>query len=73
MQEDDAEMYQAISELPQANRDTLAFLMLHLQRVLDTPEIRMGVESLSKAIGPSIIGFPTEEPSIQEIQVSIDY
>jgi hypothetical protein len=27
-----AAMYQAVSELPQANRDTLAFLMIHLQR-----------------------------------------
>ena len=26
-------MYQAIGELPRANRDTLAFLMLHLQRL----------------------------------------
>lgn len=25
-------MYQAVGELPQANRDTLAFLMVHLQR-----------------------------------------
>ena len=25
-------MYQVIGELPRANRDTLAFLMLHLQR-----------------------------------------
>lgn len=27
-----AAMYQAVGELPQANRDTLAFLMIHLQR-----------------------------------------
>lgn len=27
-----AAMYQAVGELPQANRDTLAFLMVHLQR-----------------------------------------
>lgn len=25
-------MYQVVGELPQANRDTLAFLMIHLQR-----------------------------------------
>jgi len=27
-----AAMYQAVGELPRANRDTLAFLMVHLQR-----------------------------------------
>ena len=25
-------MYQAVSELPQANRDTLAYLVVHLQK-----------------------------------------
>lgn len=27
-----AAMYQTVGELPQANRETLAFLMIHLQR-----------------------------------------
>lgn len=33
-QDDDSNsaMYQAVSELPQANRDTLAFIIKHLQR-----------------------------------------
>ena len=29
-------MYQAVSELPTANRDTLAFLVVHLQRFVTT-------------------------------------
>lgn len=30
--EDDALLFQAVSELPAANRDTLAYLMVHLQK-----------------------------------------
>ena len=32
--ESSSELYQAISELPQPNRDTLAYLILHLHRSL---------------------------------------
>ena len=28
----ESDMYQALSQLPQANRDTMAFIMLHLIR-----------------------------------------
>ncbi|PNF38684.1 hypothetical protein B7P43_G17870 [Cryptotermes secundus] len=49
-------MYQAISELPQPNRDTLAFLILHLQRVAESPDCRMPVANLAKVFGPSIVG-----------------
>ncbi|KAG9353507.1 hypothetical protein JZ751_018162 [Albula glossodonta] len=41
-----AMMYQTISDLPQANRDTLAFLILHLQRVF----------------GPTIVGHAVPDP-----------
>lgn len=68
--EDDADLYQAISELPAPNRDTLCYILLHLQKIVDTPEIRMGVEAVAKAFGPSLVGFSTEEPDILEIQTS---
>ena len=31
-----SDLYQAISQLPQPNRDTIAFLILHLQRLVNT-------------------------------------
>jgi len=62
------ETIQAISELPPANRDTLVFLMLHLQRVIDVPDTRMGVEGMSKAIGPSFVGYASNEPNLDELQ-----
>lgn len=40
-------MYQAVSELPQANRDTLAFLMIHLQRSVQW-KVVLGTRGLSK-------------------------
>lgn len=56
---------QAVSQLPQPNRDTLAFLVLHLQKVAESPECEMGIDNLSKIFGPTLIGYglmtqPTE-------------
>jgi Rac GTPase-activating protein 1 len=45
-------LYQAISELPQPNRDTLAFLIMHLQRVAESPDCRMPVSNLAEVFGP---------------------
>lgn len=53
---------QAISQLPPPNRDTLAFLVLHLQRVADAPECQMPVENIAKVLGPTVVGYSTPDP-----------
>ncbi|XP_033114373.1 rac GTPase-activating protein 1-like [Anneissia japonica] len=55
-------IYQAISELPQANRDTLAYLILHLQRVTECPSCRMPSANLAKVFGPTIVGHSCADP-----------
>ncbi|XP_026327515.1 rac GTPase-activating protein 1-like [Hyposmocoma kahamanoa] len=52
-----AAIVQAVSQLPQPNRDTLAFLILHLQKVSESPECEMGVENLAKIFGPTVVGY----------------
>lgn len=62
-QDADAALYQAISGLPQPNRDTLAFLMLHLQRVSSSAECKMPISNLAKVFGPTLVGYSSQEPS----------
>ncbi|XP_023112798.1 rac GTPase-activating protein 1 isoform X2 [Felis catus] len=57
-----AAMYQAIGDLPQANRDTLAFLMIHLQRVAQSPNTKMDVANLAKVFGPTIVAHAVPNP-----------
>ncbi|NXA27709.1 RGAP1 protein, partial [Ibidorhyncha struthersii] len=57
-----AAMYQAVAELPQANRDTLAFLMMHLQRVAQSPETKMDIANLAKVFGPTIVAHAVPDP-----------
>ncbi|WAQ95134.1 RGAP1-like protein [Mya arenaria] len=61
----ECEMFQAISELPRANRDTIAFLMIHLHRVSETPACKMPANNLSRVFGPTLVGHsvPDPEPS----------
>ncbi|XP_022086734.1 rac GTPase-activating protein 1-like isoform X2 [Acanthaster planci] len=54
--------YQAISELPLPNRDTLAYIILHLQRVAESPACKMGVVNLSRVFGPTIVGHAVPDP-----------
>jgi len=46
-----------IDQLPGANRDTLAYMILHLKRVADKSSVnKMPITSLAKIFGPSLIG-----------------
>uniref|UniRef100_A0A3P8SIE5 Rho-GAP domain-containing protein n=1 Tax=Amphiprion percula TaxID=161767 RepID=A0A3P8SIE5_AMPPE len=56
-------MVQNVSELPKANRDTLAFLMLHLHKVIRSPHCQMDQNNLARVFGPTIVGHGMSEPS----------
>ncbi|KAG7282939.1 hypothetical protein CRUP_018439 [Coryphaenoides rupestris] len=60
-------LYQAIGELPKANRDTLAFLMLHFQRVMRSPQCQMDETNLARVFGPTIVGHGMAEPTPRTI------
>ncbi|XP_075934469.1 rac GTPase-activating protein 1-like [Anarhichas minor] len=60
-------MYQAIAELPKVNRDTLAFLMLHLQKVMMSPPCQMNKSNLARVFGPTIVGYGMSEPTPAKI------
>nr|XP_019963511.1 PREDICTED: rac GTPase-activating protein 1-like [Paralichthys olivaceus] len=55
--------YQTIAELPKPNRDTLAFLMLHLHKVTKSPQCQMDQNNLARVFGPTIVGHGMSEPS----------
>ncbi|XP_061583768.1 rac GTPase-activating protein 1-like [Cololabis saira] len=57
-----AMLYQAIGELPQPNRDTLACLMIHLQKVSQSLDTKMDVNNLSRVFGPTLVGHAVPDP-----------
>ncbi|EFA01222.2 rac GTPase-activating protein 1 [Tribolium castaneum] len=56
-------LYQAISELPQPNRDTLAYMILHLQKVAEAKECKMNIGNLAKIFGPTLVGYSSDNPN----------
>lgn len=61
-QDSSAAIYQAISELPQPNRDTIAWIITHLQRVAECTECKMPVANLAKVFGPTLVGYSVPDP-----------
>uniref|UniRef100_A0A672Y9A1 Rac GTPase-activating protein 1 n=2 Tax=Sphaeramia orbicularis TaxID=375764 RepID=A0A672Y9A1_9TELE len=57
-----AVMYQTISELPNPNRDTLACLMIHLQKVSQSVDTKMDVNNLARVFGPTLVGHAVPDP-----------
>lgn len=54
-------IYQAISLLPQPNRDTLAYIMLHLNKVAQNKDCKMPASNLAKVFGPTIVGYSAQD------------
>ncbi|XP_064307486.1 rac GTPase-activating protein 1-like isoform X2 [Phalacrocorax carbo] len=52
-----------VSKLPPANRDTLAFLMLHLLKVSHSPDCKMDIFNLSRVFGPTLVGHSSANPT----------
>ena len=55
------EVVDAVEKLPQANRDTLAYLILHFQRIAECPEVKMPLTNFAKIFGPTIVGYSSAE------------
>ncbi len=59
----EAALCQAVSEMPRPNRDTLAFMILHFQKVTESPACKMDSNNLAIVFGPTIVGFSSSDPS----------
>ncbi|XP_071750559.1 rac GTPase-activating protein 1-like [Centroberyx gerrardi] len=57
-----AMLYQTVSELPHPNRDTLACLMIHLQKVSQCVDTKMDVNNLARVFGPTLVGHAVPDP-----------
>ncbi|CAL8075310.1 unnamed protein product [Calicophoron daubneyi] len=55
-----------LDALPEPNRDTLSFIMLHLKTVSRTPACQMGEENLAKVFGPTLVGYSCPEPQLMQ-------
>ncbi|KAK6749124.1 hypothetical protein RB195_001618 [Necator americanus] len=56
----------AVCDLPQPNRDTLSYLMLHLQKIEALKELnKMSFENIARCMAVAIMGQPQKERDIQ--------
>jgi Rac GTPase-activating protein 1 len=64
-------LLQAVADLPQPNRDTLAFLVLHLRRVADCRQNKMTISNLAKILGPTVVGYSTADPTAANMYAEV--
>lgn len=57
-----------VMNLPDANRDTLAFFVPHLQRISACPKAKMPLSSMAKVFAPTIVGYSSREPGVELIE-----
>ncbi|ETN58220.1 rac GTPase-activating protein [Anopheles darlingi] len=60
------QLCQLIEQMPAPNRDTLAFLMLHFQRIAQSACAKMPVENLARVFAPTICGYSRPDLTLQE-------
>ncbi|XP_030381191.1 rac GTPase-activating protein 1 [Scaptodrosophila lebanonensis] len=60
-------LYKLVELLPQPNRDTLAFLVLHFQRIAECPVVLMPIDNIALIFGPTIVGYSSLEPDQHSI------
>ncbi len=65
--EEMALIMRTVAELPTSNRDTLAFFMLHLQRIAQNKLNLMDTKALAKIFGPTIVGYSMLDPPMTEL------
>ncbi|KAI1284841.1 Rac GTPase-activating protein 1 [Halotydeus destructor] len=57
-----AAIWHTVNQLPMPNRDSLAFLMAHLQRIAESPACKMPKTNLARVLGPTIVGHSIADP-----------
>ncbi|XP_043269605.1 rac GTPase-activating protein 1-like [Venturia canescens] len=67
MKSDKILLIHSIEKLPEPNRDTLAFLLLHLQRVIKKKSCRMDRNNLARVFGPTLVGEGTAAVTIETL------
>ncbi|XP_077429526.1 rac GTPase-activating protein 1-like [Vanacampus margaritifer] len=60
-------LYQAISDLPQPNQDTLACIMIHLLKVSKSVDTKMNVTNLARVFGPTLVGHAVPNPDTMTV------
>ncbi|KAH8304410.1 rac GTPase-activating protein 1 [Drosophila kikkawai] len=61
----------SVKQLPQANRDTLAFLVLHFQRIAECPVVLMPIDNIALIFGPTIVGYSSADPDPHAIYTEV--